>query len=325
MSPFARSAQARHGRRDLQRCRTTSEQPGGDTVNKVRRASLLVLSVGLVVALAVPASATFPGGNGKIAYSGRKQIHVIDPDGSGDAQLTFGEKPSRSPAWSPDGSKIAFIRGNKPSSLFIMNADGTDKTLIQRRISKHRYYFFSSPAWSPDGTQIAFSTAARFTSSNGRRWNLRIYVINADGSGLTRISRGRHQDSGPAWSPDGNLIAFTTRAGRLGTMSPDGSDRTMLFRRGSDADWSPDGSQITFVRTVGDGATDVFLANSDGTGRVRLTDTPDRWDFSPVFSPDSTKIAFIDGTGRSEIFIMSTAGTDVVPLITGTSLSWQAT
>ena len=136
-----------------------------------------------------------------------------------------------------------------------MNADGTDRTLVQGRISKHRYYFFGRPAWSPDGTQIAFGTAARFTSSNGRRWDFKIYLVNADGSGLTRISSGR-QDSWPSWSPDGNQIAFTTRRG-LATMNPDGSNRTMLVRGGSDPDWSPDGSQITFVRGVGRTATDV--------------------------------------------------------------------
>jgi TolB protein len=275
------------------------------------------------------ASATFPGGNGKIAYSDDKQIHLIDPDGSGHAQLTFGEKRSRSPAWSPDGSKIAFLRGNKPSSLFIMNADGTDRTLIQGRISERRYYFFDRPAWSPDGTQIAFSTAARLHVGGERRWDLRLYVVNADGSGLTRISRGRHQDSGPSWSPDGTRIAFTTRRGELATMNPDGSNRTMLGRRGGDPDWSPDGSQITYVHSVGNTATDVFLVNSDGTGRVRLTDTPDRWDFSPVVSPDGKKIAFVDAKWRSDIFVMSTAGTDVVRVIdkkvTGTTLSWQAT
>jgi Tol biopolymer transport system component len=295
------------------------------------RKLLVALTALTVLALMVPQSgATFPGGNGKIAYSNKKQIHVIDPDGSGDVQLTFGDNRSRSPAWSPDGSKIAFLRGNKPSSLLIMSADGTDRTLIQRRISKHRYYFFGRPAWSPDGTQIAFSTAARFfTSSNDRRWDLRLYVVNVDGSGLTRISRGRHQDSGPSWSPDGNRIAFTTRGGALATMNPDGSNRTRLVRRGSDPDWSPDGSQITFVRRVGRTSTDVFLANSDGTDRVRLTSTPDRWESTPVFSPDGTKIAFTSGIWRNEIFIMSTAGTDVVRVVdmkvTGTVLSWQAT
>ena len=294
----------------------------------MRRAYTGLLCLAFLLLSMRSASATFPGGNGKIAYSDHKQIHVIDPDGSGHAQLTFGDKRSRSPAWSPDGSKIAFLRGNKPSSLFIMNADGTDRTLVQGRISKHRYYFFGRPAWSPDGTQIAFGTAARFTSSNGRRWDFKIYLVNADGSGLTRISSGRHQDSWPSWSPDGNQIAFTTRRG-LATMNPDGSNRTMLVRGGSDPDWSPDGSQITFVRGVGRTATDVFVVNSDGTGRVRLTDTPDRWEFSPVFSPDGTKIAFIDGTARSDIFTMSTAGTDVVPVtdmhVTGYVVSWQAT
>ena len=172
------------------------------------RKMLVALTTLTVLALTMlPSGATFPGGNGKIAYSHKKQIHVIDPDGSDDVQLTFGDNRSRSPAWSPDGSKIAFLRGNKPSSLLIMNADGTDRTLVQRRISKHRYYFFDRPAWSPDGTQIAFSTAARFfTPSGDRRWDLRIYVVNVDGSGLTRISRG--QPSGlwaivvPGWQPD---------------------------------------------------------------------------------------------------------------------------
>jgi Tol biopolymer transport system component len=296
----------------------------------MRKLLVALTALTVLVSMVPQSGATFPGGNGKIAYSDKKQIHVIDPDGTSDVQLTFGDNRSRSPAWSPDGSKIAFLRGNKPSSLLIMSADGTDRTLIQRRISKHRYYFFGRPAWSPDGTQIAFSTAARFfTSSGARRWDLRIFVVNVDGSGLTRISRGRHQDSGPSWSPDGNLIAFTTRGGALATMHPDGSNRTRLVRRGSDPDWSPDGSQITFVRRVGRTSTEVFLANSDGTDVVRLTSTPDRWESTPVFSPDGTKIAFTSGNWRNDIFIMSTDGTGVVPVtdmkVTGTILSWQAT
>jgi Tol biopolymer transport system component len=297
----------------------------------VRRILTVVLVLTFLVVSMPTASATFPGGNGKIAYSAHKQIHVIDPDGSGLAQLTFGKKLSRSPAWSPDGTKIAFVRGNKPSSLFIMNADGTDRTLIQRRISERRWYFFGRPAWSPDGTQIAFSTAAKFVGAGGeRRWSLKLYVVNSDGSGLTRISRGRHQDSGPSWSPDGTRIAFTTRRGSLATMNPDGSHRTLLVRRGGDPDWSPDGSRITFVRSVGRSATDVFLANSDGTDRVRLTDTPDRWEFSPVFSPDGTEIAFLSENplGAVHIFVLSTGGTDIVRVtdmkVSG-GLSWQPT
>jgi len=295
----------------------------GEIVKRI--ASLLV---GLLVAVMSmqSASATFPGDDGQIAYSDHRQIYLTDPDGSVQVQLTFGDTRSRSAAWSPDGSQIAFIRGNKPSSLLIMNADGTDQTVIQRRISTHRYYFFDTPAWSPDGTQIAFSTAARFfTASGDRRWDLRLYVVNVDGSGLTRISRGRHQDSDPAWSPDGSRIAFETRAGRLATMNPDGSHRTVFLRRGGEPDWSPDGSQITFVRRVGPRGTDVFVVNNDGTGRVRLTDAHGRWKTSPVFSPDGSSIAFIDS---NEIFVMSTAGKDVSPVlpmkISGHSLSWQA-
>jgi len=296
----------------------------------MRRIRTAVLGLAFLVLSMPSASATYPGGNGKIAYVAHKQINVIDPDGSGRAQLTFGEKRSRGAAWSPDGTQIAFIHGNKPSSLFIMNADGTQRTLIQGQISAHRWYFFGRPAWSPDGTRIAFSTAARFTSSNDRRWDFKIYVVNTDGSGLTRISRGRHQDSGPSWSPDGNRIAFTIHRGDLATMNPDGSNRTILVRGGSDPDWSADGSRITFVRTAAHrSATDVFLVNSDGTGRIRLTDTPDRWESTPVFSPDGTKIAFLGAiTVATHIFVMSTAGTDVARVtdmkVSG-GLSWQAT
>ncbi len=279
-----------------------------------------------------PSAATFPGGNGKIAYYDLRQypaqIHVIDSDGTGEVQLTSGRPASSNPAWSADGSKIAFIRG-RGGSLFVMDADGSDRMPVLRGIAKGNREIVAA-AWSPDGTQLVFCAARRgFADPN-------LYVIDADGSDLTRITPGRKQDCDPSWSPDGSKIASTARRGRLVTMDPDGSNRMVLVRRGFNAtpDWSPDGSRITFTHDARSrNANDVFIINSDGTGRARLTHTPRRWDWTPVFSPDGTRIAFSRGQGPGflapgDIFTMLLDGSDVVRITdTGQDeywLSWQA-
>ena len=305
----------------------------------MRRTRIGVAALMAVVGLAAPAEATFPGGNGKIAYYDSRQsptqIHTIDPDGSGETQVTSGRRSSVAPGWSADGAKIVFVRGKSPfvaTALVIMNADGSGRSVLLRDGVGRGRDALRSPTWSPDGSQIAFCAA-------GRRKPYKVYVINADGSGLEKASRGPNVDCFPSWSPDGNRLAmltFVPHRWQLATMDPDGSNREVLVRRGDNdnPDWSPDGSQIAFTRILGPNRSDVFVIDGDGSGLTQLTDTPRRWEWTPAFSPNGARIAFVKGQkpnflALGDIFTMLTDGSDVVR-VTDTKqdeydLSWQAT
>lgn len=159
----------------------------------------------------------------------RSGIYVMNADGSG--QMQIGKRGDGTPAWSPDGRRIALARAG---GIFVMNADGTGATRLTDSPAGDL-----QPAWSPDGRRIAFT---RRGGGPGPLFSGAfvgdIYIMNADGSAQTSITRtgGRGSNLDPAWSPDGRMILFTsTRAGdggqaRLYTMNPDGSCPTGLAR-----------------------------------------------------------------------------------------------
>jgi Tol biopolymer transport system component len=122
------------------------------------------------------------------------ELHVIGADGSGLLRLTDNESYEGDPAWSPDGSTIAFVRSNGSDyayDIYAMNPDGTGEI----RLTGYPGYD-GRPVWSPDGSLVAFSSD-RDGSEDARRSNARneaaiegvsIYVMNADGSGVTRVT-----------------------------------------------------------------------------------------------------------------------------------------
>jgi TolB protein len=221
----------------------------------------------------------------KIAFLRQNDDHlyVMNADGTGVSQLTaddFQHLHNTNLSWSPDGTKIAYISGDDSAHyLSVINADGTN-----RRRLRETGGTFLDVAWSPDGTKIAYSEGASLTQSN-------LWLMNADGSGLTRVT---HHDASsgvysrsPAWSPECRYIAFkSNRDGNdeiyvLSVISSFGETAlSSTFRLtnnpASDIDpaWSPDGSQIAFA-TNRDGNFEIYKTDwFSGAGAVRLTNNP---------------------------------------------------
>jgi Tol biopolymer transport system component len=217
-------------------------------------------------------------------------IYVMDADGSDQIRLTQRPSGNRSPAWSPDGSRIAFVSyrdGN--DDIYVMDADGSNQTRLTRDPSGGW-----SPAWSPDGSRIAFESY--------RDGNDDIYVMDADGSNQTRLTRDPSGDWSPAWSPDGSRIAFVSyRDGNddIYVMDADGSNQTRLTQNSAwdwSPAWSPDGSRIAFLSDR-DGNNDIYVMDAGGSNQTRLTRDPSGVS-SLAWSPDGSRIAFKSYRGK---------------------------
>jgi len=134
--------------------------------------------------------------------------------------------------------------------------------------------------------------------------NYEVYVINADGNGLKKLTDHPADDWPPVWSPDGKQIAFTTsRDGftEIYVMNADGSGLTRLTNHPAHDNspaWSPDGRQIAFMSyRDGDPYGEIYLMNADGSDLKNLTNNPAN-DDGPVWSPDGKQIAFSSGLPR---------------------------
>jgi TolB protein len=177
--------------------------------------------------------------------SGRFGLSVINVNGTGFRRLT--RDGEGLPAWSPDGTTIAYERFNPSAGasgideLWLMSPDGSNRRQLtfppQHPDIPSRNAHDSMADWSPSGKEIAFSRRYRGRTD--------IYVIRSDGSGLRRLTREAGQHTWPTWSPDGKRIVFVSvrsRKSAICTMNADGSGQKRLVTGAVDyayPDWQP--------------------------------------------------------------------------------------
>jgi Tol biopolymer transport system component len=210
-------------------------------------------------------------------------LYSINVDRKGFRRLTTCGRPAlcfdMHAAWAPNGTRILFARSEGPRSwsLYSVKPDGTG---LMRLTDRHDQT--GNPASSPDGRMIAFDAWDESES--------RLYVMRADGSGLTLLKSGPGASGPgvPAWSPDGARIVFLSTPGTPGayeaeiwTINPDGTQPMRLYRSDCCIStwgrpiWSPDGRFIAFAvgLSTPDGALappGMYVMNADGTGLHKI-------------------------------------------------------
>ncbi len=224
------------------------------------------------------ASAAFPGTNGKIAF--------------------FSSRDAPDPFDIPN------------SDIYTMEPDGSGVSRVTTTPNGRQA---ADPAWSANGQRLVLASSKEGVVDQHGNASLDIYVVEADGSGLTRLTSEADTERFPTWSPDGTRIAYTrccSLGNQVWVMNADGTGQTFLSG-GENPSWSPDGSKIAVE--AGNG---ISTFNVDGTGGAQVTFGGGGDDVEPDWSPDGQKIVFrreING-GGSRIYVTNADGSGLTAL-----------
>ncbi len=236
---------------------------------------------------------------------GNAAVYVASGNGTGAHRLTTAGVGAYQGdvAWSPDGTRLAFTCGN--FELCVASADGSGVARLTTSTWPSSWSYDFEPAWSPDGTRIVFN-GKRGTSSTA------LWVVNADGTGMTKLVDGPTDETHPDWSPDGLRIVYdryTATSKDLWVVNADGTGARRLTSGKAyeaDPDWSPDGATIAYQRgTDVTFENELWLMRATGGGQRRLTAGQE-----PSWAPDGSLLHFSGSQGTDdELFSIHADGT----------------
>jgi len=217
------------------------------------------------------------------------RLEVADADGEGTQTALRSNEPIISPAWSPDGTKVAYVSfENKKPVVYVQDLVSRRRTIIANYKGSN-----SAPAWSPDGSKLALALS--------RDGLTQVYIANADGSGLRRLTYTNGIDTEPQFAPDGQSIYFTSdRSGgpQIYRMSVAGGEAQRVSFRGSyniSPRISPDGKTLAYISRR-EGNFQLYALDLAADQELRLSDTVK--DESPSFSPNGKYIMYATESGR---------------------------